>query len=268
MSFNPIQKNNVSYINKDPSLQTIIFANGFGTDTSAWQQITPAFLNEYNVVQFDNVGAGNAQPEAFSPNKYNTLNSYADDLVDIIETLELKKVTMIAHSVSGMISILASLKKPELFEKLILVGASARYLNDDNYNGGFEQSDLDNLYATMATNYYAWVSGFAPAVMANVNHPELAASFAASLGKIRPDIAQSVARVIFQSDHRNILNQVKTDTFIIQTRRDMAVPLDAALFLNNNIANSKIEVIDAEGHLPHMSAPSKVIESVKNYLSS
>jgi sigma-B regulation protein RsbQ len=38
--------------------------------------------------------------------------------------------------------------------------------------------------------------------MDNPERPELAVEFARTLSSVRPDIAQSVVRVIFQSDHR------------------------------------------------------------------
>ncbi|MCU0517662.1 MAG: hypothetical protein MUC60_12535 [Oscillatoria sp. Prado101] len=41
--------------------------------------------------------------------------------------------------------------------------------------------------------------------MRNPETPELAVEFARSLAAIRPDIAQAVARVIFQSDHRALV---------------------------------------------------------------
>jgi sigma-B regulation protein RsbQ len=66
---------------------------------------------------------------------------------------------LVGHSVSGMVSLLAALVDPKLFSRLIFIGASPRYLNDKDYVGGFEPSDLDALYAAMSSNYYAWASG-------------------------------------------------------------------------------------------------------------
>jgi sigma-B regulation protein RsbQ len=268
MSFNPVKKNNVTVINNDGERETIVFAHGFGTDQNAWSQVSSAFTDNYNVILYDNVGAGKSVPEAFSPNKYDTLHTYANDLVDICNELELKNCIMVGHSVSGMISLLAAVKKPGLFKKMVMVGANSRYLNDsaNNYVGGFDQADLDGLYQTMDTNYYAWVSGFAPAAMANPDRPQLAENFAASLGAIRPDIALSVARVIFQSDHRADLSKLNIGTLLLQTKQDIAVPIQAAEYLNAHIGNSTLKVVEAEGHFPHMSAPQEIITAMKSYL--
>jgi sigma-B regulation protein RsbQ len=262
-----VKKNNVAVKNENGK-ETIVFAHGFGTDQTAWEQVAAAFIDDYKLVLYDNVGAGQSDPAAFSPNKYDTLQSYANDLVDICKGLNLKDAVMVGHSVSGMISLLAAVKEPGMFKKMILVGASPRYLDDAGYTGGFTQEALDQLYAAMANNYYAWVSGFAPMVMENPDKPELAESFAHSLASIRPDIAQSVARVIFQSDHRQDLPKVNVETLLLQTQHDNAVPGEVALYLNRHIPNSTLVQVNAEGHFPHISAPDEIIREIKKFIES
>lgn len=265
MQADTLKRNNVT-IQGSEGKPVMIFAHGFGTDQTAWNKVAAAFADDYRLVLYDNVGAGKSDPAAFSPNKYDALHSYAADLVDICNTLNIKDAIMVGHSVSGMISSLASIKQPGLFSKMILVGASPRYLNDNGYHGGFSREDLDGLFAAMDNNYYAWVSGFAPAAMANADKPQLAESFAQSLSSIRPDIAQSVARVIFQSDHRDALDKVDTETLLLQTKVDIAVPQEVAEYLNKNIKNSTLKIVEAEGHFPHISAPDEIIKAIKEYI--
>lgn len=267
MATDPIRKNNVNIIGKRESNNTMIFAHGFGTDQTAWNDVYPAFEDEYKIVLYDNVGAGKSAPEAFSPNKYDSLTSYSTDLLDICATLNVKDAIMVGHSVSGMISMLAAIKEPQRFKKMVLIGASARYLNDDDgYVGGFTQEALDGLFQTMTSNYYAWVSGFAPAAMGNADKPKLTERFADTLSAIRPDIAQSVAKVIFLSDQRQQVAKNHIETLLIQTKQDIAVPMEAAEYLHNNMENSELVVVDAEGHFPHISAPQEVIREIKNFL--
>ena len=265
MPTNVIKKNNVRVVNGDKQ-QTMIFAHGFGTDQTAWDQILPAFASDYRIITYDNVGAGKSDPDAFSPNRYDNLGSYASDLTDIVRELNAEDAILVGHSVSGMVSVLAAVKDPGLFSKMILVGASPRYRNDEGYVGGFDQAALDGLYEAMANNYFAWVSGFSAAAMANADRPQLAASFADTLSAIRPDIAQSVARVIFQSDHRKELAWLDKPVLLLQTQHDIAVPLEVAQYLNEHIKGSTLKVIAAEGHFPHISAADEVIREIKNFI--
>jgi sigma-B regulation protein RsbQ len=262
------KKNNVSIEGNQNASETLIFAHGFGTDQTAWNEVKAAFAADYRLVLYDNVGAGKSDPNAYSPIKYNTLHTYADDLLGIIHELELTNVKVIAHSVSSMVTLLAAVKSPGLFAKVVLIGASPRYINDEenNYTGGFTQPALDSMYETMKNNYFAWVSGFSAAAMGNPDHPELGESFARTLAAIRPDIALAVAKVIFESDVRSAVELLDKPTLLIQAQDDIAVPTAVAEYLHQHIRNSKITYINASGHFPHISAPQEVIKAIKAFI--
>ena len=266
MASSIIERNNVKVLGEGS--QTIIFAHGFGSDQTAWRHQAEAFAPDFKIVLFDHVGAGKSDFSAYSPRRYSSIYSYSEDLLDLCAELKLTKTIVVGHSVSGMVSLLAALVEPDCFSQLIFLSASPRYLNDDGYIGGFEQSDLDNLYAAMSTNYYAWASGFAPIAMGNPDKPELATEFANTLSAIRPDIAQAVARMIFQSDHRDELPRLNVPTVILQSSNDIAVPFQVGEYMNHKIPHSKFIPIAATGHLPHISAPDVVTRAIAQCIAT
>ncbi|MCK7555356.1 alpha/beta hydrolase [Chitinophaga sedimenti] len=148
------------------------------------------------------------------------------------------------------------------------MGASPRYLNDEaaNYIGGFNQEALDGLYETMRANYKAWTAGFSAMVMAAPDRPDLVQEFGASLADIRPDIALFVAKVIFESDYRTELGKTKVPTLVMQTREDVAVPLQVGDYLHQHIPDSRLVVVDANGHFPHMCAPDAVAKGIIDFI--
>lgn len=104
----------------------LVLAHGFGTDQSAWQRILPFFKRDHRIVLYDLVCAGTVNPDYFDFRRYTTLDAYADDLINILDALRIERCTYVGHSISASIGILASIRRPELFAKLILVGASPR----------------------------------------------------------------------------------------------------------------------------------------------
>ncbi|WP_411824350.1 alpha/beta fold hydrolase [Leptospira sp. 'Mane'] len=246
--------------------ETLLLGNGFGTNQYAWDKVHPSLTPKYRVVLFDTIGSGKTDPALYSPIRYSNLFAYAEDLIQLIDESGIGPVTYIGHSVSGMIGLLASNRRPELFKKLVFIGASPRYLNDENYIGGFNQEALNQLYAAMETNFFTWTAGFAPIVMENKNNPDLARSFEATLREIRPDIALSVAKTIFQSDHRQDLPHCKHDVLIIQSASDIAVPTDVGRYLEKNLSNGKYVQIESEGHFPHISAPNLVLKAMDGFI--
>lgn len=243
----------------------IVLSHGFGTDQSAWNAIRPSLDKHYRVISFDLAGAGPLGASSYDRKRHASLYGYADDLIAILDELDVANCVYVGHSVSGMIGVAAAVVRPDLFSRLFLIGASPKYLNEQGYEGGFSQSDLDALYAGMAANFQAWGAGFAPAVVGVPDHAAVD-SFCRTLFQMRPDIALSISRTIFQSDMRDVVARLKRPTHLLQTSRDLAVPMFVAKWLNQNIDGSTLDVIEAEGHLPHMTAPAEVLRVVGRYL--
>lgn len=238
----------------------IVLAHGFGTDQSVWKHLLPHLLEEYRVVLFDNMGAGPTNPDYFDFDRHSTIEGYALDLLAILEELQIRSCIFVCHSVSAIIGLIASISRPNLFEKIVMVGASPRYLNDADYYGGFEQEDLDQLFDAIKANYKAWVSGFAPLIVGGDMESVAVQEFSRTLFNIRPDIALSVAHTIFESDMRGILDLVTVPCHILQSSKDLAVPVVVSEFLQKHLAcESVVEIMPSEGHLPQLSSPEIVI---------
>ena len=126
-----IKRNNVKMFGAGE--QTMMFAHGFGCDQNMWRFVTPAFENDYRIVLFDYVGSGKSDLEAYSAERYSALDGYVSDVLDICSVLELENIVFVGHSVSSMVGMLASVKEPERFDRMILIGPSPCYLNDWTY---------------------------------------------------------------------------------------------------------------------------------------
>jgi pimeloyl-ACP methyl ester carboxylesterase len=139
-----LARNNVKVFGK--GTQPLLFAHGFGCDQNMWRFVTPAFEDQYQIVLLDYVGAGKSDLTAYSPERYGRLDGYAQDILDVCEALALSDIIFVGHSVSGVVGLLAAIREPERFERLLLVSPSPRYLNDPpDYVGGFEQADIQGL---------------------------------------------------------------------------------------------------------------------------
>lgn len=261
-------RNNLRIEGNLDSPQNLIFVHGFGTDQTSWNDVKQAFAEDYRLVLYDQVGAGGSSLAAYSPAKYATLYGYAHDLLEICHTLKLDSSVFIGHSASCITGLLAATIQPEVFSRLILLTPSPRYLNDEGYVGGFEQKDLDALYQNLEQNYFGWASGFSKLAMGNSDKPGLGERFAETLCNLRPDIALHVIKSIFQSDFRCILPKIDHDILIIQSSNDIAVAPEVGPYLEAHLENGKLVNINAEGHLPHISAANEVISVIKDFLAA
>lgn len=249
--------------------RVLVLSHGFGGDQSVWQCILPYLASNFKVILFDMVFSGTVNPNHFDFDRYTSLSSYATDLITILEELEVEKCLYVGHSVSGMVGCIASIQRPQLFEKLILLCASPRYLNDETYQGGFDREDVDRLYIAIESDFATWVSGFAPLVV-GVEEPSAVKEFTRTMMNMKPEIALAIAKTIFESDMRSMLSDVKTPCSIIQTKKDIAVPMSVPYYMQCNLGgkNNSVDILETDGHLPQLTSPALLVQAFKNILGS
>jgi sigma-B regulation protein RsbQ len=81
-----------------------------------------------------------------------------------------------------------------------------------------------------------------------------------------PFLAQHFARVTFLSDNRNDLPLVDTRTLILQCQTDAIAGLRVGEYVHKSLKNSKLVIMDAKGHCPHMSEPTQVAREIRRFL--
>ena len=244
----------------------MIFAHGYGCDQNMWRRVAPAFENDFRTILFDHVGAGGSDLAAYDRAKYANLSGYADDLIDLINELELRNVVLVGHSVSAMIGVLASIKAPELFDRLILVGPSPRYIDDADYVGGFSEAQIAELLDFLGSNHMGWSAAMAPLIMGAADRPELAEELTASFCRMDPEIAWDFARVTFTSDNRADLARVATPSLILQCSDDIIAPQAVGEYVHRRMKGSTFMQLRAVGHCPNLSAPTELIAAIRAYV--
>jgi sigma-B regulation protein RsbQ len=246
--------------------QPLLFAHGFGCDQNMWRFVAPDFEQDYRVILFDYVGSGHSDLSAYDPDRYASLEGYADDVLDIVHALDLRNVIFVGHSVSAMVGVLAANREPDRFARLILVGPSPRYVNDPPYVGGFERHEIEGLLETMDKNYIGWANFLAPVIMKNPDRPELSEELEASFCSTDPVIARRFAEATFFADNRDDLAQLRVPSLILQCRDDAIAPEAVGEYLNAHLPGSTLHKLQATGHCPHMSHPEETIAAIRDYL--
>jgi sigma-B regulation protein RsbQ len=247
--------------------QTLLFANGFGCDQHMWRYITPAFEHGYQIVLFDYVGAGESDLSTYDAERYSSLNAYAADVLEICHELELRDVVFVGHSVGATIGALAAIEDPGRFSKLVMVGPSPRYVDDEGYVGGFSEQDIVEMLDSLESNYLGWSSAMAPVIMANPDRPELGTELTESFCRTDPAIARQFAQVTFLSDIRAELALVQVRTLVLQCDDDVIAPITVGEFVHDAVPNSTLVLLKATGHCPHMSAPEQTIAAITEFLT-
>lgn len=257
-------RNNVLVTGRDDK-PVIMLANGFGCDQNMWRLVVPALSEDFRLVLFDHVGSGQADPSAWRPERYATLNGYADDILRVCAELALRQVVFVGHSVSAMMGVLAANREPDRFRQLVLIGPSPRYIDDAGYRGGFSPSDIDELLESLESNYLGWSAAMAPVIMGNPERPELAQELTNSFCRTDPQAARVFARTTFLSDNRADLARVTVPTLILQCFRDAIAPVEVGEYVRDQIPGSVLVTLPATGHCPQLSAPAATVAAIRQF---
>ncbi len=247
---------------------SMVFAHGFGCDQNMWRLLAPKFEDRFRVITFDLVGSGGSDLSAYDRDKYASLNGYASDLLEIMDAYARGPVIFVGHSVSAMSGLLATIAAPERFAAQIMVGPSPCYINDGDYIGGFSQADIDDLLATVESNYLGWSSAMAPVIMGAPEQPALGVELTNSFCRTDPEIAKHFARVTFCADHRDDLPKSSVPALILQCSDDLIAPTCVGEYMHRTLPRASLALIDNVGHCPHLSAPSASSAAMEDFLAS
>ena len=245
----------------------MLFAHGFGCDQNMWRLVTPAFEPDYKVILFDYIGHGQSDRAAYDPRRYQSLDGYANDVLAICAALDVQHGVFVGHSVSAMIGVLASIREPERFDQLVLVGPSPRYVNDDGYIGGFSRADIDGLLESLDANYLGWSSAMAPVIMGTPERPQLASELTNSFCRTDPEVAKQFARATFLSDNRRDLAQVAARCLVLQCAQDVIAPESVGRYVHEQLPHSTFVQMRATGHCPNLSAPDETVAAIRRFLA-
>ncbi|UBV44526.1 alpha/beta hydrolase (plasmid) [Deinococcus taeanensis] len=233
--------------------RTLLCAHGFCSHQGIFRHQVDAFQATHQVVTYDLAGFGQSDPELWNAARYATLDGYAADLVCLIDELDLRHITLLGASMSAMTGLLASLHRPERFERLVFIGASPRYLNDGPYHGGFERADVDGFYA-LVDRQQGWQTALTGLLL---NQPVslVLQEVAERVQGVRPEVAGVVARALFEADCRPLLPRARHPVLVTQTRADSAVPVTVGAYLARHLPDAELAFVPGVGHVPHFTDP-------------
>jgi sigma-B regulation protein RsbQ len=233
----------------------IVFVHGWRGNRTWWNQARDTFSKDYQIVQMDLAGHG----QSSSDRKKWSVKAYAQDIKAVVESLDLKKVILVGHSMSGSNVIEAYHLMPERVTRLILVDT----LNDmdhlpnrteaapffegmkHNYQGTIEEDLAQYLFAKTSPK----------AVVERVIHEFL---------KTSPALAISTLEPFYTTDIREAASRVRVPVRAI----------NADLYPTNAEANRKCfpdydyELIRGVGHFPMLESPKQFNDALGRMLKS
>lgn len=212
--------------------EPLVVINGLGADISEFGIISKAFADDFEVLVFDNRGAGRSD----KPDEPYSVEQMANDTVGVMQAAGIEKANIMGISMGGRIALELALSHPAIVNKLVLVSTSARVVR---------QKSIGNFLAFNVMPHIPILKGKYP----------------------QPYFAFKRQREASSSyDCSARLNEIDKPTLIAHGKGDKTAPLLLANELHEGITHSTLKTFKG-GHLFFMLRErQRFIETVKDFL--
>ncbi|GAA4665032.1 alpha/beta fold hydrolase [Streptomyces youssoufiensis] len=207
----------------------VVFVSGAWLSSSAWElQMLPLSERGLRCVAFDKRGHGRSDWVGHGFD-YDTL---ADDLAALLDHLDLREVTLVAHSMGGG-EVIRYLTRHgyDRVSRVVLMAVTAPLLVETpDHPEGIGQEVLDALLATQARDRPRWMAQNAQAFFAthlgNTVSTELIEQTVRRCLDCSAKAAVEVVRTGFCTDLREEVSVLRVPTLILHGDADASAPID------------------------------------------
>ncbi|MBR0371243.1 MAG: alpha/beta hydrolase [Methanobrevibacter sp.] len=229
----------INYLLEGSGENTIVFIHGLSDNLYYWQRLSFELSKNYKVLSYDLRGHGSSPYAPF------TMDELADDLHDLLLSLDIAKTSLVGLSLGGNVALLFALKYPQMVEKLVIMSSFSQV--DDNLRLKFEEfkTAIGNSYEDF---YDVIIKYVLPEDILNENREALElykkeAAKSANIKAIENGIDIGVDFYI--TDKLKCLNH---PALILAGRDDEITHIDLSEILNENIENSQLIIFENTKH--------------------
>ena len=249
--------------------EPLILISGLGYDLWIWHQMVAGLAENYQVITFDNRGAGQSD----KPSGAYSAKMLAEDTAGLIEALGFEQAAVYGHSMGGLVAQALVIDRPELVSRLILSAVSFGGPNEIPVTAEamaiLADPNLDPLERLRQGILVATAPGFGD------KNPEFIQEWMNHRiqNPIMPEQYQSQFSVGLELKMASVedsfqpkLRDVETPTLILFGEFDNVVPAANAGLLANELPISTIEILPNSGHIYMFEVPDIAVDVVTKFL--
>ncbi|MBI4776789.1 MAG: alpha/beta hydrolase [Deltaproteobacteria bacterium] len=229
--------------------KTLVLIHGAGCNHAFWEDQLEAWEGEIDIVAPDLPGHGETDGAALE-----SMEQYAQWLQTLTATLDLSSFILLGHSMGGGIVLRAALDRIPGLEGLVLCSTGARM----PVNSWILENAVTHFSETLQ-------------LAANYCFPKEAPEawrrrIASHMATCPPESLYWDFRVCNEWNARDRVHEISLPALILHGDMDMLTPLKFGAFLHENMANSKLVVLDGTGHMPMIERKERFNEEVLSFV--
>ncbi len=233
--------------------QPILILHGWGGSSDSWKKVQEMLSRDFKVFCPDLPGFGKSK----TPCEVWGVSSYAQWVLDFMESQKLKKVALLGHSFGGRVAIKFAYYYPEKVQSLILCNSAGLKI----------KPSLKRRLVLCFVGFFKLIFGITFISKIKEEFKEMFYFTIANTdyGKANAMMKEIMKKVI-QEDLFRYLSKIKARTLIIWGAKDKVVPLSHGKVFEEKIEGSQLEILPKEAHSPHLKSPEKVTDLILSFL--
>lgn len=241
----------------------VIFIHGFPFNKSSWQPQMDFLKSSYRVIAYDIRGFGKSTSGDEKP----SINLFADDLIQMMDVLQIKKAIVCGLSMGGYILLNAINRYPERFHAIILSDtqciADSAEAKEKRYKI-IKQIETDGL-----TDFAA---GFIKNVFCQEsldNKKEMVEKIKNMILSTKMEAVTGTLAALAQRQEKCFsLNEISIPVLILCGKEDIVTPPVQSEFLHTHIKNSKFHSLGNAGHMANLEQPDEFNNFINDFITN
>jgi 3-oxoadipate enol-lactonase len=241
--------------------EPLVFIAGFTSDHSLWEAVLNAYTAKYQVIIFDNRGAGQSSDK---PDYPYTAQVMADDTIGLIKALDFQRVHIVGHSFGSCVAQTLAVKYPDFVKSIVLVNT---LLKGQPRLQLFAETHLELTKAAMTPSTITKITSmlcFSNEYLARANRIEQLIKI--GLTPITAQGMQHQLDGLLAFDSRHWSANIKKPCLIICADEDLIAGTQDSQLLQKSIAEAEYFCFKNVGHVPMVEQPELFNKVVLQFL--
>lgn len=224
----------------------LVLASSLGTTHAMWDANVETLTRRYRLLRYDHRGHGESE---VPPGPY-WVEELADDVIDLLDRLHLRRVSFCGLSLGGAVGMALASRAPARLERLVLCCTSVRFGDPQTWE---ERAAVVAAQGTEAIADATMERWFTAAF--REREPEQLASFRAMLARSPRDGYAACCQALARWDFRDRLGTIEVPTLAIAGGEDPATPPAQLELIAAGIPHARLVVLDETAHLANVERP-------------
>lgn len=240
----------------------IVLLHGWGLHSGVWNGIADELAQRRRVTRIDLPGHGRSP----MPEGVHDIASFAE----VVAAVAPPRAAWIGWSLGGMVSLRLAALYPERVERLVLVAASPRFVQGEDWPYGVAPHVLAQFSEDLARDYNGTLMRFLALEALGSDRAKeelrLLRQDMFQHGEPRPEALAVGLNILRDADLRPLLPAVRCETLFLYGERDRLVPGKAGPAVTVAMSAGSYQIIRGAAHAPFLSHPDEFLRVLEGFV--